>query len=314
MDPKNRTRIFMAGERIMSRWFDVDALDVSGKRGKWTDGPTPHLEVQSGLRHGGDVRARGRSSTPGGGGNTDLDPVARRQGAVPTATAEKIDLNAASPAWTSAGSMAFPRRHLNSTVLPDGTVLITGGTSGGGFVDINPARRRAGGGALGPEDQSVDHARLQQRDAGVPLGLAAPARRHRAPRRQRQRAGRAAPSVPDETNHEIFSPPYLFKGARPTITSAPATRELRTDVRGRHARTRRRSPTCAGSGSAPSPTRSTWAQRANTLSFTRTATGVDVTAPASARAGAAGALPALHPQPERRAVSGEDRSGRLGRP
>ena len=29
--------------------------------------------------------------------------------------------------------------------------------------------------------------------------------------------------VPPERNHEIFSPPYLFKGARPTITSAPTT-------------------------------------------------------------------------------------------
>jgi hypothetical protein len=27
---------------------------------------------------------------------------------------------------------------------------------------------------------------------------------------------------PDERNGELFSPPYLFKGARPTITSAPA--------------------------------------------------------------------------------------------
>ena len=27
----------------------------------------------------------------------------------------------------------------------------------------------------------------------------------------------------DETNAEIYSPPYLFKGARPTISSAPAT-------------------------------------------------------------------------------------------
>ncbi|HEV8177323.1 MAG TPA: galactose oxidase early set domain-containing protein, partial [Gemmatimonadales bacterium] len=29
--------------------------------------------------------------------------------------------------------------------------------------------------------------------------------------------------VPPERNHEIFSPPYLFKGARPTISSAPST-------------------------------------------------------------------------------------------
>jgi hypothetical protein len=29
--------------------------------------------------------------------------------------------------------------------------------------------------------------------------------------------------VPPERNHEIFQPPYLFKGARPTISSAPAS-------------------------------------------------------------------------------------------
>jgi hypothetical protein len=29
--------------------------------------------------------------------------------------------------------------------------------------------------------------------------------------------------VPSERNHEIFEPPYLFKGARPSITSAPPT-------------------------------------------------------------------------------------------
>ena len=29
--------------------------------------------------------------------------------------------------------------------------------------------------------------------------------------------------VPPQRNHEIFSPPYLFKGVRPVITSAPAS-------------------------------------------------------------------------------------------
>ena len=50
----------------------------------------------------------------------------------PTATAEVIDLNAATPSWRSVASMSIPRRHLNSTLLPDGTVLVTGGTSGPG--------------------------------------------------------------------------------------------------------------------------------------------------------------------------------------
>ena len=29
-------------------------------------------------------------------------------------------------------------------------------------------------------------------------------------------------NVPDEKNAEFYSPPYLFKGARPTITQAPS--------------------------------------------------------------------------------------------
>jgi hypothetical protein len=87
--------------------------------------------------------------------------------------------------------------------------------------------------------------------------------------------------VPDEANHEIFFPPYLFKGARPAISSAPATvgygqvfsvatanAAQVTDVRW----IRLGSVTHAFDMSA----------RANTLTFTRTATGVDVTAPSNA--------------------------------
>ena len=37
--------------------------------------------------------------------------------------------------------------------------------------------------------------------------------------------GAFAPAV-NETNAEIYSPPYLFKGPRPTITSAPAQLQL----------------------------------------------------------------------------------------
>jgi galactose oxidase len=85
-------------------------------------------------------------------------------------------------------------------------------------------------------------------------------------------------AMADQRNHEIFSPPYLFKGARPTITSAPASvgygdtftlatpnAAQVTDVRWIHIGT----VTHAFD----------FGQRANTLSFTRTATGVSVTAP-----------------------------------
>ena len=43
--------------------------------------------------------------------------------------------------------------------------------------------------------------------------------------------------TPDGKQHsyEIFSPPYLFKGPRPTITSAPGAARLRQPVHGRNA-------------------------------------------------------------------------------
>ena len=141
-----------------------------------------------------------------------------------------------------------------------------------------------GGRGLESGYRAMDHARQQQRHAGLPLGLAAPARRHGAARRQRERAGRAAGGgivdLPDEKSHEIFSPPYLFKGARPTITSAPATVGYGQTF-------------AVATPNAAQVTEVRWirlgsvthafdmSQRANTLTFTRTSTGVDVTAPAN---------------------------------
>ena len=57
----------------------------------------------------------------------------------PTNTAEVIDLNASTPAWRAVASMAFARRQLNATILPDGKVLVTGGTSGPGFNNLDTA-------------------------------------------------------------------------------------------------------------------------------------------------------------------------------
>jgi hypothetical protein len=47
----------------------------------------------------------------------------------PFASAEVIDLNAAKPAWRPVAPMSVGRRQLNATLLPDGQVLVTGGTS-----------------------------------------------------------------------------------------------------------------------------------------------------------------------------------------
>jgi Galactose oxidase, central domain len=73
-----------------------------------------------------------------GGGN---DAVTH----APTAETEIIDLGATQPTWQKTGAMAFPRRQHNAVLLPDGTVLVLGGTRGGGgpnngFNDLTPGR------------------------------------------------------------------------------------------------------------------------------------------------------------------------------
>jgi hypothetical protein len=128
----------------------------------------------------------------------------------PTATCETIDLNAPTPAWTMTGSMASARRQHTVTLLPDGTLLVTGGSSAPGFN--NPA------GAV--------HAAEIWDPATGNWSTMASSTRYRGYHSTATLLpdGRVLSSGGDsESNAEVFSPPYLFKGARPTITSAPAT-------------------------------------------------------------------------------------------
>ena len=126
----------------------------------------------------------------------------------PTATTEVIDLNAAAPAWRLVGSMSVARRHLNATALPDGTVLATGGTSGAGFNNA---------------DAPVFAAELWDPATGnwTPLASASIKRIYHS----------SALLLPDgrvltgggdgQREVEVFSPPYLFKGARPAMSGVP---------------------------------------------------------------------------------------------
>jgi galactose oxidase-like protein/glyoxal oxidase-like protein len=132
----------------------------------------------------------------------------------PTSTAEVIDLGHAVPAWQYTGSMAQPRRQLNATLLPDGRVLATGGTSSPGFTD--PA-----GGVHAAEVWDPDSGnwttwasnRVTRVYHSATLLL---------PDARILHAGSGDDGVlPRELNAEIFSPPYLFRGTRPSITSAP---------------------------------------------------------------------------------------------
>ncbi len=132
-----------------------------------------------------------------------------------TNTAEIIDLNSALPVWQWTGSMAYPRRHHNATVLPTGEVLVTGGSSSTFFSDIT---------------QAVHAAEVWNPSTGNWTTLARNTIRRSyhstsilLPDGTLLHAGSGdTRDAPDELNAEIFSPPYLFKGSRPSITAAPS--------------------------------------------------------------------------------------------
>jgi Domain of unknown function (DUF1929)/Kelch motif/Galactose oxidase, central domain len=129
-------------------------------------------------------------------------------GALPTGTAEFLDTSVAKPVWRSTGSLTYPRLLATPVTLPDGKVLVIGG--GQAFRYTNPVKIPE---MYDPAKQTWTVMAAQQ-----------------ASRMYHQTAlllpdGRVLSAGQDdgplENYGEIFSPPYLFRGARPTITAAP---------------------------------------------------------------------------------------------
>ena len=214
IDPENGL-IFMAGERIVSRWLDVDG-SRNGSRGRWNDGPS-HLWPFNRDYGSAVMYDSGKILFVGGGGYTNWD-TPDAMSPVPTETAEKIDLTG-SRVWTSVGSMSAPRRHHTATVLPDGRVLVTGGVSGGGFNEVTTGVRAAEIWDPGTNDwttlasnavtRAYHSVSILMPDGTVLHGASGDA----------DIPGTTEP-YPQQRSHEIFRPPYLYKGARPTITDA----------------------------------------------------------------------------------------------
>ena len=274
VDPIREGRVFMAGEQATSRWFNYTGT------GSWSSGPR-HL-WQFNRDYGTAVMYdTGKILVAGGGGNLGWAcecPATEKSGS-PTATAETIDLNEASPQWQSAGSMSVGRRHLNSTILPDGQVLITGGTRGGGFVDFSDANSTKSAEIWDPRTNqwtTLDANKIVRVYHAVSLLLPNGTVLHGASGDALNGAGL---EVPPERNHEIFQPPYLFKGARPTISSAPTSVGYGQTF-------------SVSTPNAAQITDARWirlgsvthafdmSQRANTLPVTRSATGIEIRAPA----------------------------------
>lgn len=169
-------------------------------------------------------------------------------GSLGIADAEIIDLGGAA-VWQATGSMTFPRRRHNLTVLPDGTVLVTGGTrQGNKEFEIE---RTCGGTDQGDpcnnDEACPVNVTCQKHNVGEQLWVAeaeiwdpgtgdwTPMASSQVPRMYHSTAmllpdgrvlsaggGRGGGAVSNYSNAELFSPPYLFTGTpRPEIAEAP---------------------------------------------------------------------------------------------
>ena len=180
---------------------DTEALDVSSQT--WT-------VIDPRVLDGGSATMYLPGKIMKAGSATDS------QGSGPSSnTTFVLDMNQANPAWEQTPSMAYARSFLNLTTLPDGSVLATGGES-----DKN-------GGIIGNAVYAAELWSPQSQTWTTMASMHTPREYHSTalllPDGRVVVSGMGADfgNVPDEMSAEFYSPPYLFKGARPTISQAP---------------------------------------------------------------------------------------------
>ncbi len=135
------------------------------------------------------------------------------------ATTAVINLNSANPTWQQTEPMNDARVYHTLTMLADGTVLAVGGEPTWGQTGTSETT----GGVLPSE---IWNPTTETWSLAAPTGTT---------RGYHQTAillpngtvlvsgsGHANPNYPGQYSAQIYSPAYLFKGARPTISSAPA--------------------------------------------------------------------------------------------
>ena len=187
-------KVFMAGQNQ-----DTNTLDFNTNTWSFTG------NFNYGKRFiGMTVLLPGLSQVMAIGGGVDVDELA-------TETAEIIDFSQPTPSWSYTTSMEYPRVHANAVLLPDGKVLVVGGCHRRLAEEpVAPAE------LFDPVSQTwTEMAELQALKAHHSTALLLPdGRVWSAGGDQR---------VPLQTYAQIYSPPYLFKGARPIISRVPQT-------------------------------------------------------------------------------------------
>jgi hypothetical protein len=137
----------------------------------------------------------------GGSDYTHMAPI------VATANVDIVNLAAANPTYTPAAPLNAPRMHLNAVLLPDHTVLVTGGSRQEESVDLatldaeiyNPVTNTWTVAAAAKVPRLYHSVALLLPDGRVVTAGSNPMRRT------------------EELRLEVYSPPYLHKGPRPVI-------------------------------------------------------------------------------------------------
>ena len=130
LDPNGR--VFMAGPLKSSYFLE---WNVASGDAFWTNA-TSQLERTAGHReYAASVQYDKGKIIYISGGN-DIQEPQRDESGPPTKMTEIIDLNDPSPKWVQTADITFARQQHNATVLPDGTVLVNGGTGGPGFNNL----------------------------------------------------------------------------------------------------------------------------------------------------------------------------------
>jgi hypothetical protein len=160
---------------------------------------------------------RARVLLIGGGGAACPTPATATTPA--TNSCELLDLADSPLSWRQAAAMADPRVMPDAVLLPDGTVLVTNGSSTGvADSGINPVLRAEVYDPASDTWTSMCSMRVPRLYHSTALLL---------PDGRVLTAGKDEVYNPDpfkypERRIEVFSPPYLFRGPRPSITTAPA--------------------------------------------------------------------------------------------
>jgi galactose oxidase len=194
--------VFYAGPRPQTAFLNPAT-------GAWRDGPYNRFIRPDNIKTVPSVMYDGVVLTVGGGN------VGAKGVFAAASEAESVDLNEPAPRWRRAAPMANPRRHDNATLLPDRTVLVTGGQREG--YNEHPIKHAGVRPAELYEPSNDRWSTLSSLE--VPRGYHSTATL--LPDGRVLVAGTGNGAAEDQYNAQIFSPPYLYNGPRPELASAP---------------------------------------------------------------------------------------------